>query len=79
MYPLHTEAVRGCSRRSLQNKRTRTRPFNDTGDVEHIIFVRHDANTLRWARPEFIELLHKPTEYGWRDGLFGNEECVSVS
>lgn len=44
------------------------RSFNNPGDIEHIILVRDDANSLWWICSELIELLHKPTKYCRRDG-----------
>lgn len=47
--------------------------FDNPSNVKHIIFIRDDANSFRWICSEFVELLHEPTKYGWRDGLFPSQ------
>ena len=55
-----------------------TRSFNDPSNIEHIVLIRDDANSLGWIRSEFIELLHKSTKHGWRNRLFPTQYRTSA-
>ena len=67
----------GALRVNLHNKSPPTRSFNNAGDVKHVILARHDANALRWIRPELVKFLHKPTKHSWRNGLFANKTSAN--
>ena len=75
LYKFEGERTRGRRQGlvDLGGREPPTRSLNDPGNIKHVILVRHDANSLGWIRPKLVELLHKPTEYSWRDGLFPSE------
>jgi hypothetical protein len=64
------EMSSGASNFDLQSESVRTGSLNNSSHVEHVVLAGHDTNSLQWICSEFVELLHKPTEHSWRNGLF---------